>query len=183
MKELFIQLFGFVPSFLTLISMHFNDRRKVLALHCINALLFIIYYSMIGASTGVVINVVGLVRAIVCSFNDRKWASHKAWFVLFLVCFAVSPLLGWDGLHTLLMVAAMILTTFGLWTRDLRRTRLLMFCAGPLILLYDVFAGAWSPAIVDVVISISFALALWRFDIRPKRKQARQRADTQQSDT
>ena len=172
LKELLIQIFGFIPAIVTLLSMHFDNRKKVLIMQCISTVLFLIYYFMIDASTGVIMNIISLVRIVVSSFNDRKWASHKAWLVIFLICYAVvSPLLGWDGPHSLLMVVAMILATIALWIHNLKVTRLLMAIVAPLLLLFDIFAGAWSPAIVDVLITISFLTALWRFDIRPKREK------------
>lgn len=168
-KDFLIQLFGFIPAIVTLLSMHFDKRKKVLIMQCISSVLFLAYYFMIGASTGVIMNIISLVRIIVSSFNDRKWASHKAWLVIFLLCYAVvSPLLGWDGPHSLLMIVAMLLSTIALWIHNLKVTRLLMAIVAPLLLLFDVFAGAWSPAIVDVFITASFFLAIWRFDIRPR---------------
>ena len=168
-KDLPIQLFGFLPSIITLLSMHFDNRKKVLFMQCTSSVLFLIYYFLIGASVGVVMNIISLIRIVVSSFNDRKWASHKAWLVIFLVCYAVvSPLLAWDGPHSILMVISMILATIALWIHNLKVTRLLMAIVAPLLLLFDIFAGAWSPAIIDVFITASFFLALWRFDIRPK---------------
>ena len=116
-------------------------------------------------------NVVGLGRAVICSFNDRKWASHKAWLVFFLLCYAVvTPVLGWDGPHCLLLSAAMMLVTVALWNHNMRLTRLLYLCNSPLILVYNLIARSYSSAIIEVFALISFIIAVWRFDIRPFRQ-------------
>ena len=121
-----------------------------------------------------VTNIIGLGRAVVCACNDRKWASHKGWLALFLLCYAiVMPLLGWDGPHCLLLAVAMMLVTVALWNHDMRLTRLLYLLNSPLILVYNLIAGSYSSAIIEVFALSSFLIAVWLFDIRPcyKNKQ------------
>ena len=86
--------------------------------------------------------------------------------VFFLACYAVSPLLTWDGPHCLLLGGAMMLTTVALWVRDMRLTRLLFLLNSPLVLLYNLLAQSYSCAAVELAAFASFALAVWRFDIR-----------------
>ena len=83
----------------------------------------------------------------------------------FLACYAISPLLTWDGPHCLLLGGAMMLTTVALWVHDMRLTRLLFLLNSPLVLLYNLAAGSYSCAAIEVVALASFALAVWRFDI------------------
>ena len=108
----------------------------------------------------------GLLRGIVCACNDRKWASSRWWLAFFLVCYGLSPLLTWDGPHCLLLGLATMLTTLGLWARDLRLTRLLFLLNSPPLFAYNVFARSYACAAIEVVAFCSFLLAVWRFDIR-----------------
>lgn len=173
MEFILIQLLGFVPSIISFTSLQSGSRKRILILQSLCCVLWIIHYALLGASSGIVINIVGLGRAVVCSFNDRKWASSKAWLFFFLIAYAVSPLLGWDGPHSLLLAAAMMLTSVALWNHNMRLTRLLFLCNSPLILVYNLFAHSYSSVIMEVFAFISFLIALWRFDIRPalKKKQ------------
>ena len=166
-----IQLLGFIPSIIAFTSLQSGSRSRILALQVLCCILWVIHYALLGEGTAVIINCVGLARAIVCSYNDRKWASSKFWLVFFLLCYAVSPALSWDGLHSLLLSAAMMLTTFALWGHDMRRTRLLYLCNSPLILVYNLFAHSYSSVIIEIFALTSFVLAVWRFDIRPNRQK------------
>ena len=103
---------------------------------------------------------------MVCSYNDRSWAKSRLWLAFFLVCYAVSPLLTWAGPHCLLLGGAMMLTTVALWVHDMRLTRLLFLLNSPLVLLYNLLSQSYSCAAVELVAFASFALAVWRFDIR-----------------
>ena len=165
-----IQLLGFIPSIIAFTALQSGSRKRILALQSVCCILWIIHYALLGASSGVITNIIGLGRAAICSCNDRKWASHKGWLVLFLLCYAVvTPVLGWDGPHCLLLSAAMMLVTVALWSHNMRLTRLLYLINSPLILVYNLIARSYSSVIIEVFALISFIIAVWRFDIRPAR--------------
>ena len=166
MQSWFIQLIGLVGSVIAITSLQSGSRKKILSLQVVCCVLWVTHYGLLGAWTGALINCLGLARAVVCACNDRKWAKSPLWLVFFLVCYAVSPLLTWDGTHCLLMGGAMMLTTVALWVRYMRLTRLLFLLNSPLVLLYNLAAGSYSCAAIEVVALTSFALAVWRFDIR-----------------
>ena len=166
LQSWFIQLIGLVGSVIAITSLQSGSRKKILSLQVLCCVLWVAHYGLLGAWTGALINCLGLGRAVVCSCNDRKWAKSHLWLVFFLVCYAVSPLLTWDGPHCLLMGGAMMMTTVALWVHDMRLTRLLFLLNSPLVLLYNLVAGSYSCAAIEVVALASFALAVWRFDVR-----------------
>ena len=161
-----IQALGLVGSLISLTSLQSGSRRKILLLQIFCCVLWITHYALLGAFTGVLSNLLGLLRGSVCACNDRKWASSRWWLAFFLVCYGLSPLLTWDGPHCLLLGLATMLTTLGLWARDLRLTRLLFLLNSPPLFAYNVFAGSYACAAIEVVAFCSFLLAVWRFDIR-----------------
>ena len=161
----FIQIIGLVGSVIAITSLQSGSRKKILSLQVVCCVLWVVHYGLLGAWTGALINCLGLGRAVVCSCNDRKWAKSPLWLVFFLVCYAVSPLLTWDGPHCLLLGGAMMMTTVALWVHDMRLTRLLFLLNSPLVLLYNLIARSYSCAAIEVVALASFALAVWRFDM------------------
>jgi len=110
--------------------------------------------------------VLGLARGVVCAYNDRPWARSRLWLALFLACYGAAPLLTWDGPYCLLLGAAMMLTTAALWTRNMRLTRLLFLLNSPPVFAYNLIAGSYTGAAIEVAAFCSFALAVWRFDLR-----------------
>ena len=160
LQSWFIQLIGLVGSVIAITSLQSGSRKKILSLQVVCCVLWVVHYGLLGAWTGALINCLGLGRAVVCSCNDRKWAKSPLWLGFFLVCYAVSPLLTWDGPHCLLLGGAMMLTTVALWVHDMRLTRLLFLLNSPLVLLYNLIAGSYSCAAIEVVALASFALAV-----------------------
>lgn len=171
MEFILIQLLGLIPSIISFTSLQSGSRKRILVLQSLCCVLWIVHYALLGAGSGIVINIVGLGRAVVCAFNYRKWAKSKAWLAFFLVAYAVSPLFAWDGLHCLFLSAAMMLTSVALWNHNMRLTRLLFLINSPLVLVYNLFARSYSSVLVEVFALASYLIAVWRFDIRPNRKE------------
>ena len=161
------QILGLTGSLISFTSLQSGSRRRILLLQLFCCLLWVVQYGLLGAWTGVLINLLGLARAVVCSFNDRPWARSPLWLVLFLVCYGAAPLLTWDGPYCLLLGLAMMLTTVALWSRNMRLTRLLFLLNSPPVFLYNLIAGSYTSAAIEVAAFGSFVLAVWRFDIRP----------------
>ena len=171
MEFFLIQLLGFIPSVIAITSLQSGSRKRILSLQCLCCVLWVIHYALLGEGTAVIVNFVGLARAVICSYNDKKWAGSKLWLVFFLICYGISPVLSWDGLYCLLLSVAMIMTTFALWGHNMRMTRLLYLLNSPLILVYNLFARSYSSFLIEIFALISFAVAVWRFDIRPNCKK------------
>ena len=104
-------------------------------------------------------------------FNDRKWAQSRAWLWAFLALYVVNTVLTWAGPMSLLPGIAMSMTTVALWTRDMCRTRLLYLTNSPFWFTYDILARSYSCMVIEAIAFVSYAVAVWRFDIK-KQPQA-----------
>lgn len=172
MSFVLIQLMGFVPSILIILAQQKDSRAGLLKAQFVGSMIWIVHYALLGAYTGVATNALGLVRAVMCYYNDRKWAKSPLWLAFFILCYAASPLLTWGGMYCLLLGAAMVMTTVALWVRSMRVNRLLFLLNSPLVLAYNLFAHSYSCAVVEAVALVSFAAAVWRFDIHPQLTQS-----------
>ena len=160
------QILGLTGSLLAFTAVQTGSRRKIIGLQLVCCVLWVVQYVLLGAWTGVLINLLGLARGVVCAYNDRPWARSRLWLALFLACYGAAPLLTWDGPYCLLLGAAMMLTTAALWTRNMRLTRLLFLLNSPPVFAYNLIAGSYTGAAIEVAAFCSFALAVWRFDLR-----------------
>ena len=158
-------------SLIVFASVQFNNRRVILAAQAAACLMWIVPYGLLGAMTAATINILSFARSVVFYFNDRKWAKSRAWLWAFLVLYVVNTILTWDGPRSLLPGIAMSMTTIALWTRDMRRTRLLYLTNSPFWFTYDILARSYSCMVIEAIAFVSYAVAVWRFDIK-KQPQA-----------
>ena len=133
--------------------------------------MWIVHYGLLGAMTAATINILSFARSVVFYFNDRKWAQSRAWLWAFLALYVVNTVLTWDGPVSLLPGIAMSMTTVALWTRDMRRTRLLYLTNSPFWFTYDILARSYSCMVIEAIAFVSYVVAVWRFDIK-KQPQA-----------
>ena len=156
-----IQALGLVPSIVCFTSLQSGSRLRILRLQMVCSVLWACHYGLLGAYTAVLTNGVGLFRAVLCYHNDKPWAKSRGWVALLLCLYAGCALLTWDGLYCLLPCLSMACTTLALWTHNMPRTRLLFLLN--------------SPPLVEVCALISFAVAIYRFDLRGKKARLPQR--------
>lgn len=165
------QALGLLGSLIVFISVQFNNRRVILAAQAAACLMWIVHYGLLGAMTAATINILSFARSVVFYFNDRKWAQSRAWLWAFLALYIVNTVLTWDGPMSLLPGIAMSMTTVALWTRDMRRTRLLYLTNSPFWFTYDILARSYSCMVIEAIAFVSYVVAVWRFDIK-KQPQA-----------
>ena len=143
-----------------------ENRRVILAAQAAACLMWIVHYGLLGAMTAATINILSFARSVVFYFNDRKWAKSRAWLWAFLALYVVNTVLTWDGPRSLLPGIAMSMTTIALWTRDMRRTRLLYLTNSPFWFTYDILARSYSCMVIEAIAFVSYVVAVWRFDIK-----------------
>ena len=143
-----------------------GPSSQFLAAQAAACLMWIVHYGLLGAMTAATINILSFARSVVFYFNDRKWAKSRAWLWAFLALYVVNTVLTWDGPRSLLPGIAMSMTTIALWTRDMRRTRLLYLTNSPFWFTYDILARSYSCMVIEAIAFVSYVVAVWRFDIK-----------------
>lgn len=166
--DIFVQALGLIPSVIAFTSLQSGNRKRILILQFFCSIMWGVHYGILGAFTAVATNLIGIFRAVICYYNDRPWAKSKWLLALLIVLYAAGAAFTWEGPHSLLPTFSMMLTTFALWSHDMRLTRLLFLLNSPSLLAYNLITGSYSCAIIEAMALCSFALAVYRFDIRKK---------------
>ena len=161
------QIVGAVATVLMFATFQFNKRRQILAVQIINAVIWIIHYAMLGAMSGVLINIVCFVRNILFCFRGKnKACSHV--LLPITVCAAEIGLTAavWKGPVDLLAMAGASLQTVSMWSKKPVNIRILSIIASPLWLIYDLQFGSYIGMINETIVIISIIVAFIRYDIR-----------------
>lgn len=161
-----VQAVGLIGSILAIAALQINNRKVILLTQFVCCILWMIHYYCLGAYTGMIINVVSMLRAIVFYNNEKAWAKNRIWLLVCCVLFALSPFIQWEAYYSLFPAIAMILTSLGLWSHNMKVTRLMFLINSPFMLIYNILCGSYSCAIIEAFALISFILAVYRFDIK-----------------
>ena len=133
----------------------------------VGSLFWTTHLLLLGAWTGGLLNLLGLVRGSVYSQRGaRAWASRPFWPWLFgALCVGAAAWAGLaqgEGPRLLLSAAAQCLGCYALWTFRVRLARLLLVVVSLLWLVYDVLAGSIPGTLCEVLSQISLYVAIAR---------------------
>ena len=164
---LLVQLLGLVPSLIAITSLQSTNRGRILKLQILCCILWITHYAILGAATAVATNLIGIIRALLCTFNNRPWAKSRLWLAALIAMYLLSAAFTWQGPASALLTFSMLCTTVALWVHDMRLTRFLYLLNSPPVLIANLIMGSYSCAAIEVLALCSFALAVYRYDVRP----------------
>ena len=165
-----IQLIGLTGNLIVIASMQFNNRKIVLCAQSIACVLWVIHYGYLGAMTAVFTNFISFARSVVFYNNDKRWAKSNIWLAIFIALFILNSILTWDGPRSILPGIAMSMTTWALWAKKMRVTRILHLIQSPFWLSYDIITMSYSCALIEAIAFVSYIVAIFRYDIYKRRK-------------
>lgn len=179
--ELLAQGLGLVGMALNLISFQLREQKKLIRLQFFSSIVFALHYLLLDATTGCVLNIVGICRAFVFSNKDKPWAQKKGWLYLFIAAyvgvyimtFAVlgKPWTVYNALLEMLPVIGMTATTIGFRLENAAKVRLLSLTNAPTWLTYNLFNRSIGGALTEVFCLISVVVGIIRLDIKWGKKE------------
>jgi hypothetical protein len=100
--EIFVQTIGFLGIAFSIISVQFNTHGKIMLFKTASSLMFCLQYLLLGAFTGMVMDMIGTIRNIIFAYNVKKNKSNKWWIIFFsiitLVAGVLTLILTWNSL-------------------------------------------------------------------------------------
>ena len=121
----FAQVFGFAAMGTAISMYQFKKHKTIMLLMVLCSSLWCLHYACLGLVTPIVMNVINVLRAVVFSQKEKKWASGNYIPVLFVLASVAAVILTWDGAWSLLPCVASVCATAGNWQSDTQRLRLL----------------------------------------------------------
>lgn len=174
------QIIGIVALTVSFISFQSKAQKTIMIMQTISTCLFAVHLYMLGAISGMLLNIAGCLRSFVFSFRNKyKWAASPFWVVFFIVVCTVLSLVSvftGEGAVALLPLGGMILTTFAGRCREAAKVRLLTLLNSPFWLTYNLISGSIPGVMTEILVSGSIVIGMIRLD---RRKRA---AGCQESD-
>lgn len=110
--DVVVQGIGFIAIAMNILSVQFNTHFKIMFFKSMGSFLFCVQYLLLGAFTGLVMDLVGVIRNFVFAYNVKKNRSNKWWIVIFCIITAVA------GIATIILTWNKTLLTLSRWTSN-----------------------------------------------------------------
>lgn len=162
---------GVIGLCLAIISFQKNTNKGILLFQIMASLTFTIHFILLGAYTGAVMNFFGAARNTIFFSREKGWANNKNWMYLFIVIYIIAGIITYKNNYSLLPMAAMILSTVGLWVKTPKYTRLIMLTASPCWLIYNIVNASVAGILTELFALSSLLTAMVRFDYFQIKKQ------------
>lgn len=164
-----IQIIGIAAMLFSVFSFQMNKHKHIMIMQILATTLFGLQYFLLGAYTGMAVDIVATLRGIVFYHRDKEWAKSNIWIAVFIIMFILSGFLTWQGPSSLLMTSAMILNTFSFSFTKPKLVRSTILISSPLVLIYNILTGSIGGIINEVCVELSSIIGLLRYDIKRKK--------------
>lgn len=170
MSFMIAQILGGIAVLLTFISYQVKTQKQILLLQFISTLLMTIQFGLLGATTGMALNFVCLLRNIAFYLKERKLFSHPAVPYIFSIVTVVYGFFTWQGFHSLLPIIALAINTVML-SLDPKTLRKSILLTSSMLLIYDLIVSSWGGALNEAVAIMSSIISLVRFQKKQTEEQ------------
>lgn len=163
MQEILGQVFSWVAALFGFATYQCKIQKRVLITLSICGLSLCISYLLLGAYSGLALNIVGLIRNFVFAAKNKKIFSHKWWPVVFAGLMGFAGALSWQGPVSLLIIIALMLHTLFLSSENVQNLRKCILLTSSMVLLYNVYYQVWGGVLFEAVGIVSAIIGLIRF--------------------
>ena len=147
--EIIGQILGGVAIILGLISYQMKTQGRIILMQALTGLVFVVQYLLLGAYTGMAMNLVGVVRCIVYYFRNKRGSNEKVTPMVFAVIMAIIGILTWNAWYSVFMFLGLVINTLCLAFSDPQKLRISVLITCPMVLTYNVLIP--TPSIGGIV--------------------------------
>lgn len=171
--QLVVQMIGIIAMAFNILSYQGKSSRRIMLMQMAGTLLFTVHMGILGAATGAVMNLLGMLRALVYAYKEKTHADSVGWVVgfeaayivyyaLLFACFGVQPTLG-NLLLNLLPVIGMTAMTIAYYVGSARAIRMLGLISSPVWLVYNWINGSVGGVLCECITLASIIGGLLRY--------------------
>ncbi len=157
---------------MTLIVLSFQQktRKGILMMQLIAEAFWVLHFGLIGAYTGMALNILGVVRCYVYANREtKKWANSETIPYIFFTLSIITGILSWTNAYSLLPMAAVCITSFVLWSKKAHIIRYFSYPGCICWLIFNIASGSYAGIVTELFNISSVTVGIIRFDIRKNR--------------
>ncbi len=164
MTFIIAQIVGGFGLLFAVISFQQNTRKRILRFQMVAATFFSVHMYLLGAMTGMVVNIVGIVRNILFYKTQGKGTQSRALLYFLIALYVIASAATYKNIFSIFPAMAVILQTVGLWMKNPKKIRRILIFATPCWFTYNFFNMSIAGMMTDVLSATSLIAAMLRYD-------------------
>ncbi len=165
--DILVQGLGVLGILSSVISFQCRTHGKIMLFRNGNEFLFAIQYLLLGAYTGMTMNIIGCVRNQLFAAQVKKGKSTRKTQIIFCLIFIAGGLVSWSGYKTILIIVSKILSTIAYGLENTKILRIIILFTSTSWLIYNFSVGSIAGMACEVFTLCSILVALFRLYVLP----------------
>lgn len=157
------QVLGWIAALLTFISFQCKEHKKLIIIQTLSTVSLCISFMFLDAWSGMLLNVVGLVRNFIIYNKSKKIFSYSFWPYVLAGAMAVTGALSWQGPMSLLIIVSIMVNTLFLCHPNVQTLRKTTLITSTMALIYSAYYTVWGGVANELIAMSSAAIGLYRF--------------------
>ena len=163
MLKILAQIAGGIVLILTVISVQFKTKEKILIFQIIANIFVAIQYFLLNALTGGVVAIINTIRCLIFYYYKKKDKKPSIIFLsIFIIVAVVSGILTWQNGFSIIPIIAAIVFTYGLWQDNVKITKICTAITSGNWIVYNIIVEAYVGAIQSVCEFCSAIIAIFK---------------------
>lgn len=164
MPFIIAQICGVITLILTVISVQFRTKEKILIFQIIANIIVAIQYFLLNAITGGVVAIINTIRCIIFFYYKKKDKKPSLIFLtIFIVVAIVSGIITWQDSFSIIPIIAAIVFTYGLWQDNVKVTKICTVITSGNWVIYNFVVKAYVGAVQAIAECTSAVIAVIRY--------------------
>ena len=157
------QILGIIATAITFLSYQANTKKWVLIIQTSATAFTCFSYFFLGASSGLILNVVCILRNIVYFFQKEKTLSNYVWSGIFTGAMIVLGILSWQAWFSIVLIIALAANTVFLSLGNPQLLRKSILATSSLVIIYNLFVFSIGGLANEALAIISSIIGIIRF--------------------
>ena len=157
------QIMGWMAALFTFLSYQCKSHKKLIIVQCLSSFSICISYLFLGAWSGMILNVVCLIRNFIIYRKDLKIFSYSFWPYALAALMGVTGALSWQGPMSLLILVALVVNTLFLYFPNVQNLRKSIVVTSTMVLIYNAYFAVWGGVVNEMIAIISALIGIIRF--------------------
>lgn len=154
---------GFISAVFGFISYQAKTPKKLLVLQCCVSASAVVSYAILGAWSGMALNIVCLLRNFTYAAKNVELFNKKIWPYAMAVVIGGIGAASWQGAISLLVIVPLMINTVVLGWADNTKLRISILITSSVIIIYNLYFQAYFSTLMELMAIISSAIGLIRF--------------------
>ena len=157
------QSLGIVAVILGFAAYQMKLVRGILLFEIITAFVFAAHYLLIGAMSGVAMNLLSAVSSIAYYIRNLKESENWVIPIVFISLNIIIGIFTWEAWYSLLIMLGLVASKIGLAFSNAQKTRLCMLIKSPLCLCYNILVLSGGGIIYESALLISALIGIFKY--------------------